>query len=174
MMCFWAGMCLSQTNAPLQRANLVLRAPLPQLCKTRMQGAEHTQTHFANRMWCMRHPVPDMTIATSSSFSDSRERSRQSSNLLACVIQLLLTFGGASTESQKTSSVGEKGDNGEMAISDIELLWGASRLERRLAFWENKRLTRLLTFFLHLYIYSFPNIRANIIQERLTNSIFQH
>ena len=39
--------------------------------------------------------------------------------------QLLLTLGGVSTESQKTSSVGDRGENGdkgEMAISDIELL----------------------------------------------------
>lgn len=54
---------------------------------------------------------------------------------------MILTLGGVSTESQKTLSVGDTGENrdkGEMAMSDIELLCGASRLERRFSFWEKK------------------------------------
>ncbi len=44
---------------------------------------------------------------------------------LICIGVLLLTLGGVSIGSQKTSSDGERGENGdkgEMAISDIELL----------------------------------------------------
>lgn len=53
---------------------------------------------------------------------------------------VVLTSGGASACPQKTSSprdMGDSGDKGERAISDMELLWGVSRLERRLAFWGN-------------------------------------
>lgn len=48
-------------------------------------------------------------------------------------------MGGASTGSQKTSSKAANGQNGdkagERATLDMELLWAASRVERRLAFW---------------------------------------
>lgn len=56
---------------------------------------------------------------------------------------MILTLGGVSAESQKTSSAGhrgENGDKGERAISDRELLWGASRLDTRLEFlWEKRK-----------------------------------
>lgn len=120
-----------------------------------------TQAPHANLVWCRLHPVPGMTTTTSSSYDGSHGGKKKKtsvqfpahhmlSNLLfcnlichlICIGVLLLTLGGVSIGSQKTSSDGERGENGdkgEMAISDIELLWGASRLERRLAFWEKKK-----------------------------------
>lgn len=55
-----------------------------------------------------------------------------------------LTLGGASAGSQKTSSKAASGQNGDRggvrAMLDMELLWGASRLERRVAVWVREKI----------------------------------
>lgn len=114
----------------------------------RMKYRMHS-THIMPASWCKQHPVSGMTNFLFQWQTGKKNKQLTCWYVTWCAVQqhrgeLLLTFGGISMGPQKTSSVediGQNGDKGEMAISDIELLWGASRLERRLAFWENERFT---------------------------------